>query len=313
MDHSTVALIGPGDWASSIGKETSNTSFSVRALKKDDRIITVLYPSKYPEKIWSLLFSLSLTDTVLLKVEKIDKDLGETIIALDLAGIENGFLHVSDMVDRSMFSSLIKGTAVEKWREMDPDPNILRESILDMSNKWPQSPDSVVIDQAFPVKGVGTVALGFVIGGSIKKHQDLLTFPGGKRTQIRSIQIHDRDHSVATAGARVGLALKNIDPEDLPRGCLLSVEGSGIEKREVLDLKLKVSDYWKEGIEEGARMHLWSSLQFVPVTIEKVLDEEKMKVRVKPEFQVWVSPFSRFGLAHLDSKSFRLFAVGETI
>lgn len=319
MDHSTVALIGPQEWADSFGKETSNTSFSVRALKKDERIVSVLYPSKYPEKIWSLLFSISLTDRVLLNVEKIDRELGETIITLDLAGPEKGSFHLSENVDRSRFEALIKGTIIEKWEEMDPDPNIIREQLLEYGNQWPEGPDAVVIDQAFPVKGVGTVVLGFVISGNIRKHQDLFAFPGGKRTQVRSIQIHDKDHSLASAGARVGLALKNIDPEDLPRGSLLSVEGGGIEKKEVLELDLRFSDYWKEGIEEGSHMHLWSSLQFVPVTIEKVsevMDSDKsrrIKVRARPETAVWTSPSSRFGLVHLDSKSFRLFAAGETI
>jgi selenocysteine-specific translation elongation factor len=311
MDNSIVTLLGPGEWARSIGKETSDTSFRVSALKKDDRIATVLHPSKYPEKIWSLLFPLALTDRVLMNVDRIGRELGETIIALDLINKKNGSLHVSERVDRTRFDALIKDTAIENWGEMDPDPNILREQILETENRWPEKPDAVVIDQAFPVKGVGTVALGFVISGNVKKHQELISFPNEKRTQIRSIQIHDKDHTEAPAGARVGLALKNIDPEDLPRGCVLSNEEGGIQKKETLDLDLKVSKFWKDELKEGANMHLWSSLQFVPVTIERMIGENKVKVR--PESPVWSSPSSRFGLAHLDSKTFRLFAAGETI
>lgn len=311
MDHSILTLLGPREWAHSIGKETSNTSFSVRALKKDDRIATVLYPSKYPEKIWSLLFPLALTDMVLMNVDRIDKELGETIIALDLANMKDGSYHVSEMVDRSRFDALIRDTVIEKWKEMDPDPNIVREEILNIENSWPGGPDAVVIDQAFPVKGVGTVALGFVMSGTIRKHQELLSYPNEKRTQIRSIQIHDKDHAEAPAGARVGLALKNIDPEDLPRGCVLSTGEGGIEKKETLDLDLEISRFWKEELKEGANMHLWSSLQFVPVTVEKVTGQKR--VRVRPESPVWSSPASRFGLAFLDSKTFRLFAAGETI
>ncbi len=319
MDHTTITIIGPSDWTSSFGKETSNTSFGIRALKKDDHIISVLNPSKYPEKLWSLLFTLSLTDRVLLNVQKIDKDLGETMIAIDLAGIRNGMLHIGEMVDRARFAALIEGTVIAGWEEMDPDPSLLREKLFDLKNEWPMEIPLVVIDQAFPVKGVGTVALGFVTGGSISKHQELFTFPGNKRIQIRSIQIHDKDHNEAPAGARVGLALKNIDHEDLPRGCVLSTKDGGLVKVDSVKIRFTLSPYWKDPIEKGMKLHLWSSLQFLPVTIGEIIEEREIDgkknitLEAVPESQIWIGPSSRFGLAFLDSKSFRLFAVGETI
>ncbi len=74
----------------------------------------------------------------------------------------------------------------------------------------------------FKVKGVGTVALGFVLSGSISKHQKLVLSDLDREVEVRSIQMNDEDVDTAAAGSRVGLALKNIEPSDMERGMFLS-------------------------------------------------------------------------------------------
>jgi selenocysteine-specific translation elongation factor len=318
MEHSTVALLGPLDWARSIGKETSNTSFGIGALKRDDRIVTTLYPSKYPDKIWSLLFPLSLSDTVFLNISKIDKELGEIIIALDLAGKTKGHVHVDPMVDRSILSKIVKGTVVEEYTEFDPDPPILREKLFSMPLGERQTGTMVLVDQSFSVKGVGTVVLGFVTNGEVRKHQELFAQPKGKRTQIRSIQVHDKDQESSPAGSRVGLALKNIDPDDLPRGTALVSDSLEIEISEHLTARVRISNYWKEKVEKGDRYHLWTSLQFIPVLIKEVRSpsgepEGHITIDMEAESRIWFRRGLNVGLSFLDSRSFRLFAVGEII
>ena len=71
------------------------------------------------------------------------------------------------------------------------------------------------VDHAFNVKGVGVVILGVVINGVVQKHASLNVFPGAKTAQVRSIQKHDDEFDVAGEGDRVGLALKNVEVEDL--------------------------------------------------------------------------------------------------
>ena len=79
----------------------------------------------------------------------------------------------------------------------------------------------MIIDHFFKVKSVGTVALGFVLSGTLKKHQTLYLNPTGLQAQVRSIQMNDVDYDQAPAGSRVGLALKNVDVDDMERGYLL--------------------------------------------------------------------------------------------
>ncbi|MCI4361477.1 MAG: hypothetical protein L3J91_07200, partial [Thermoplasmata archaeon] len=62
----------------------------------------------------------------------------------------------------------------------------------------------VPIDHAFPVKGVGAVALGVVRRGSLTAHEKLRLFPTPKLVEIRSIQVHDVDVRAARTGERVG-------------------------------------------------------------------------------------------------------------
>ncbi|MBN1390429.1 MAG: hypothetical protein JXA22_07295 [Candidatus Thermoplasmatota archaeon] len=317
MQHAMVALIGPQEWTRSIGKETSSTSFGVGALKKDDKVITTLYPSKYPEKVWSLLFALSLPKTVYLNIDRIDRDLGETLIALDLMDKKNGRLHVGPSVDPSRLDPVIKGTVVEGYGRFDPNPATFREELFDIPPPHPTEGCDIIVDQSFNVKGVGCVVLGFVTGGRVRRHQNLIALPGQKRTLVRSIQVHDKDHEEAPAGARVGLALKNIEPEDLPRGCLLTEDEGSVTSTDRLRANFVVSRYWKEEIQEGARFHLWSSLQFTPVRIENIErggpGGSQMECDIEVESRIWNRKGEKMGLVFLDSKGFRMFASGESI
>ena len=47
-------------------------------------------------------------------------------------------------------------------------------------------------------------------------------FQHAKTAQVRSIQKHDEEFDVAGEGDRVGLALKNVEVEDLDRGAVLT-------------------------------------------------------------------------------------------
>ncbi|MCU0798236.1 MAG: hypothetical protein MUC62_01000 [Candidatus Thermoplasmatota archaeon] len=318
MDSTTVCLLGPLEWARSIGKETSDTSFGVSAIKRDDRVINIIYPSKYPDKIWSLPFSLYLTDRVYLKVEKLDRELGETVIALDLLGKKCGSINIDPLLDRHRLSTMLKGTVVEGYREFDPNPAVFREELTGIGPKYVEGTTRVVVDQAFNVKGVGCVALGFVTSGSVKKHQELSIAPGTGSTQVRSIQVQDRDFDSAPVGTRVGLALKGVEPEDVPRGSCLHSNDPGVLQGSNIDMVIRTSRFWKEPVLEGAKLHMTSGLQFVPMTIGPTErtgpgpESAAFKTTITTESPICYSKGERFSICFLDSRSFRVIASGES-
>jgi selenocysteine-specific translation elongation factor len=315
MEHRIISLLGDLGWTSSIGKKSSETSFTTYSLKKDDRLISLIEASKYPDKVWSLLFSLYLSDQVMLRIDRIDRELGETLIALDLLGKRSGFKYISEEVDISRLDAVMKGNIASDYPTFDPDPSSMRDWLFTQPLRSSSGPTMVVVDQSFNVKGVGCVVLGFVMSGTVKRHQELVADPGGHVTQVRSIQIHDIDMDEAPNGARVGLAMKNIGPEELPRGSVLSDGKANINVRTELDLNVRPSPFWKGGLEAGMRLHALSSLQFIPCLVTSVGTPAggALPISLKMESSIWTRPGDKVGLVHLDSKSFRFFAAGETL
>ncbi|MGA1822458.1 MAG: EF-Tu/IF-2/RF-3 family GTPase [Thermoplasmatota archaeon] len=319
MDHVTLAIIGPREWVDSVGKKTTETIFSVHNLKRDDRIVSIISPSKYPEKIGSLLFTLYLADRVYLKIDSIDRDLGEILIALDLMDKGAGFKSIDDPTVRYRFDRIAGETAAGKYSDFDPNPAYLRESLFEIEAEDSHGDPLVIIDQAFNVKGVGCVALGFVKSGTIKKHQELKVYPGNKSIIIRSIQIQDRDHTEAPRGSRVGLALKNISHEDLPRGTCLAPEGSDIKVIDEFRGTFRIPKLYNEVIRPGSRFHVFISLQMIPCEVLEIEGTAQgssfnsCRMRLRPESPFWHRPDHVIGLVYLDSKSFRFFGSGEIL
>jgi len=48
------------------------------------------------------------------------------------------------------------------------------------------------IDRVFTIKGFGTVVTGTTIGGSVKIGDALVVYPQGKKTRVRSLQVHNK-------------------------------------------------------------------------------------------------------------------------
>lgn len=107
----------------------------------------------------------------------------------------------------------------------------------------------VDIDHAFPVKGVGTVALGIVTRGVLNQH-DKLYHTSGKQVTIRSIQSQDVDITSAGVGTRVGVSLKDIGEDEIKKGDLLT--SAPVTRAKRIVISYKTSPVGKENMTEGA-------------------------------------------------------------
>ena len=128
----------------------------------------------------------------------------------------------------------------------------------------------VPVDAHFNVKGVGVVVLGSVAQGMIKKHETLKVLPTEKTAQIRSIQKHDDDAESAIAGDRVGLALKNIESEDLDRGFVLTSDPA-VKYATTVSGKAQLVKYWPAPLKEGMVLYAGNWMQFLPTRLEKTV------------------------------------------
>ncbi|MCX6769421.1 MAG: hypothetical protein NT051_01945 [Candidatus Micrarchaeota archaeon] len=128
---------------------------------------------------------------------------------------------IVDRVSREEIEPLIKAAGVAEYEFFEGDANQLRQKLLTIpSTRKQDGKTEVAIDSCFPVKGVGTVALGIVQQGKCSVHQKLFFLPSGVESEVRTIQVQDENVTEADTGSRVGLGLKGIEPESVGKGDL---------------------------------------------------------------------------------------------
>ncbi len=245
MNSLTVFTYNAEEFLREVSKKGTSSDIEFHERKSDDSILTFVSPMRYPEKISSLTDSIYPADASVVNVSALNRELGEVIVALDLMGPSAGYITFQDASMIDQVKPLLKGTRLEAYKITEKQPVEIADEISAMKTAKPAGPTMVIIDHFFGVKSVGTVALGFVLSGNVEKHQDLLLSYMDRKVQVRSIQMHDVDVDSAGPGARVGLALKGVDPEELERGMILSEKevncSSSMEKR--IDLHRSVKKF----------------------------------------------------------------------
>lgn len=277
MSNLTVAILAPPDYAKDLGKKGTVSDITFYNMKRGDATVTPIEPTRYPEKLSSLFYAISLADRIVLVVDEINATFGESVLMLQCAGKSTGYLILKNYISLDQIAPLIKGTVIEHYEVMEEDIVGLREKILDIAikltahhkTKTAGGNGAVPIDHHFNVKGVGVVVLGCVAQGVIKKHDTLRVLPTEKTVQIRSIQKHDEDAEYAETGDRVGFALKNLDVEELDRGYVLTNDSS-IKYSTTITGKAHLVKYWPAPLKAGMVIYTGHWMQFLPARLEKV-------------------------------------------
>jgi selenocysteine-specific elongation factor len=79
----------------------------------------------------------------------------------------------------------------------------------------------LAVDRVFSLPGVGTVATGPVLGGSIGLDNRIVVSPSGLEARVRAIHAQNRPAARARAGERAALNLAGVSVDDLRRGDVL--------------------------------------------------------------------------------------------
>lgn len=240
----------------------SDIQFYNRLDAELNQIFCALTPLDYPEKIKPFLQTLLLTNIHLLVLDLdigLNAVAGEIIVAMDLyhklygakdlviiSGINSNnqwkLLSLMNKVKKILETTSLKGTEIFELNHKE-DYLTLKKKVVKIGltsqelDKKTNGITKVLIDHAFPVKGIGTVILGIVKEGTINAGQmlELSGYNGpSKKVIVRSIQKHDRDFKTAIKGDRVGIALKgNISPEEISRDNILATQGLLKSEKEV--------------------------------------------------------------------------------
>lgn len=275
MGNLNIAVIAPNDYAKALGKKGTASDITLYDIKKGQDTVSLIEPTKYPERLAPLFYACSMANAALVVVDEVNSNLGESILMLNCLGIAKGWFVLHNYITPDRIQPLVKGTVLEGYPFIEDDPVRLREMLIEeavkQSPEAPSSPGVVPVDHHFNVKGVGTVVLGYVARGTVRKHDTVFALPTKKQAQIRSIQKHDDDYDTAGPGDRVGLNLKNIDSEDLDRGFVLTNDPK-VKCEKVIEAEAELIKYWPAALKEGMVVHIGHWMQYQPARVESVVN-----------------------------------------
>ena len=266
MKHIHVAALEPdAELAKKIGKKGSESDFTIYNCKEEGRVLCLYHPAKYPEKVQPLLYCLSLCDVAYIRPNAIDKFVGEMIVAAGVFGKK--LIVVVDKVSREEIEPLLKSANLSSYEFFEGGEIELREKLLgEVSTRKADGKTEVLIDSCFPVKGVGTIALGIVQQGKVALHQRLEFVPAGISSEVKSIQVQDENVDEAEASSRVGLNLKGVEPDKVGKGDLaVEQKFPGAIK---FDAQASFTKFYR-GDFESVQFFVLSGLKFVACKAKK--------------------------------------------
>lgn len=276
VESINFVCLGQTEFVKELGKKGQSSDITTYDSKKEDRIMTYVIPSGFPDKIQPLITAVNLGEYSIVNVDKLDKFLGEQILALDLMRLDKGFLLHSYSVDGESLKSLLKNTVASSFK-VEENIESLKESITSIPSIKRDGPTIIHIDNVFNVKGVGVVVLGILKQGTIKVHQELILFPQNKTVIIKSIQMHDKNVEESHSPARVGLALTGVSYDEISRGDILSNYTHFSSSDQELIIDFDKVPFYKNELSETHSYLLAIGTQIRSAKIQK-LENNKLKI-----------------------------------
>ena len=303
MESINFVVLGEQTIANDFGKKGTSTDLTLYDRKESNIIRTWITASGFPDKIQPLLQAINIAEYVIFHVASLDKFTGEQIIALDSLGKKEGILSHSYDVDESRLNTMIKGTVLENYKIIDSSN--LKDEMLKFPVIQNDGQTHIVIDHCFDVKGVGTVALGKVISGKITQYDKLIHLQSGTEVMVKSIQMHDDDVKEAVSPARVGLSLKNIKPDEITRGDILSNDNS-VNILNEISLDFKKNQFYKNIISKNEMCLVNIGMQIKSGKFMSI-----SPVKLKLDKPMVVLPNDTCVLLKPESQSIRIIGNGE--
>ena len=306
VESINFVCLGQTEFVRELGKKGQSSDITTYDSKKEDRIMTYVIPSGFPDKIQPLITAVNLAEYSIVNVDKLDKFLGEQILALDLMRLDKGFLLHSYSVESESLKSLLKNTVASSFK-VEENIESLKESITSIPSVKRDGPAIIHIDNVFNVKGVGVVVLGILKQGTIKVHQELILFPQNKTVIIKSIQMHDKNVEESHSPARVGLALTGVSYDEISRGDILSNYTHFTSSDQQLIIDFDKVPFYKNELSETHSYLLAIGTQIRSAKIQK-LENNKLKILSDNVFSFKAGDIAI--LLNPDSKDIRIVGSG---
>jgi selenocysteine-specific translation elongation factor len=277
----TIAVVGATDVAKELGKKGTASDLTLFNTLHDENAITLVEPTQFPEKFTPLVTALSMADRCLLVVPELTRPVAETIATVDVVDLPTTIV-LGTGVGEAELARALKGSRLESAERRPFDLPELRELVDGWTAPVLEGPVVVPIDHAFPVKGVGVVALGVVRRGTLRAHETLRLWPSAKTVEVRSIQVHDVDRKEAGCGERVGVALRGAEADELSRGQVLAPDGSMRAETTLTGGPLTRCRYYRGDARPGAQLNLVVGLQTAPASLDELTDTKVVMTADRP-------------------------------
>ncbi|NDV19293.1 selenocysteine-specific translation elongation factor [Pseudodesulfovibrio sp. JC047] len=131
------------------------------------------------------------------------------------------------------------------------------------------------VDRVFTMKGHGTVVTGTMVSGAVSVGEDVVLYPKGKATKVRSLQSHGETVDTAQAGRRTAINLSGLEVEDIKRGDVLARPGS-LFPSTVWDIELTVLESSHLPLKHRREIHFHHGAREVLARVY-LLDREDLK------------------------------------
>jgi selenocysteine-specific elongation factor len=122
-------------------------------------------------------------------------------------------------------TSVVSGTGIEELKQALSRVLAQAPTVKDIGK--PRLP----VDRVFTLHGVGTVVTGTLIGGALRRGQQVVVQPRKTETRIRSVQSHNRDVELSPPGTRTALNLPDVgsgaDSHGVQRGDTITLANLG--------------------------------------------------------------------------------------
>ena len=293
-----VAMHGSDELAKDIAKATDQRDVHTYVHKEihdnTTRIISIIRPARYPERLRPLLSAISAGRVGIIEINSIDAIFGEVLVAYSSSNIKQGIAVIKpkegDWVDEEMVKKMFAQAGLNEWSFVAPDGLAIRgklyelmDQINDELTNSATSPLVVCIDQHFNVKGIGLVAIGYVQCGTLNVHDDIHILPSNAVGTTKSLQVMDDDVQKAQSGDRVGIAIRGAKDDSVSSGSIIvrpeindkktntQVPLSVIEHK-LSELALDKSPFQKRTLSPGDVIHVSLDLQFTVGRIKSVTD-----------------------------------------
>jgi len=269
LDSINFVVLGDYNITPELGKKGTASDIAIYDRKTADTIYTWTVPTTFPDKIQPLMQSVNMAEYAILNITRLDKYLGEQIIALDSVEFKDGFIIHSYEIDETKLKTLMQGTSISNFRFVENNDQLKQVSAT-LRPKSNDGPLIIHVDHVFDVKGVGIVVLGVVRQGSVKVHDELKLLPSGKDILIKSIQMHDDPVEEAKSPARVGLAVKGVSADEIVRGDIICPPDTVKVSSGALSVKFTKSAFFKGDLAENQTYMVSVGLQVKSAKIKQV-------------------------------------------